>query len=446
MTSVVVDNLDQVLHGSPFVAYSYAYPHKTAYRALAEPLSLADAWRDERKDSLFLYMHVPFCEYRCGFCNLFTLSQPEQSLTGRYLAALRREAAANGAALVRPQFTRLAIGGGTPTFLSVDELQELFRLAEELLDVKPQTIPVSCEASPATLTAEKLSLLRECGVDRLSLGIQSFDERDARALGRPQTLAVVRQALSLVRDANFPTVNLDLIYGGSSQTRTTWLATVDEAIAFGPQEIYLYPLYVRPLTGLAKTARGTSVDWDEQRLALYRAGRERLLESGYRQVSLRMFQRGTGNVGPAYCCQDDGMIGLGCGARSYTRGLHYSREYAVSSASVAGILASYLRRRERDFTQVEYGFELDGDEQRRRMLILSLLQADGLQREHYTRRFQCDVFDDFPQLFGLIEHGLAQVDGQRVQLTSSGLERSDAIGPWLYSATVRRRTEEYAWR
>jgi oxygen-independent coproporphyrinogen-3 oxidase len=435
------EELDTVLHGTPYVAYSYAYPHKTAYRTLPELLLLGEVWGQEVQDSLFLYLHVPFCEYRCGFCNLFTLSQPEASLTRRYLAAMRREAAAYRHALSRPRFTRLAIGGGTPTFLAVDELDELFHLVEDLLDAAPAGIPVSCEASPATVTAEKLFLLRERGVDRLSLGIQSFDERDARALGRPQSLRDVRRALSLLADAGFPTINLDLIYGGSTLTQASWLATVDEAIAFGPQEIYLYPLYVRPLTGLAK-----GVSWDDHRLELYRAGRERLLKHGYQQVSMRMFQRGASGTGPVYCCQDDGMVGLGCGARSYTRGLHYSREYAVRSASVAGILADYVGRSETVFGRVEYGFRLDADEQRRRWLILSLLQASGLERANYARSFQGDVLEDFPQLLSLMEHGLARQHGENLQLTPQGLERSDAIGPWLYSQAVVRRKEEYAWR
>ena len=113
MTTAAADELDQLLAGSPYVAYSYAYPHKTAYRPLPQPIPLRDVWRDEAQDSLFLYLHVPFCEYRCGFCNLFTLSQPEESLTTRYLAAIEREANAVCEALDEPQFARLAIGGGT---------------------------------------------------------------------------------------------------------------------------------------------------------------------------------------------------------------------------------------------------------------------------------------------------------------------------------------------
>jgi oxygen-independent coproporphyrinogen-3 oxidase len=282
--------------------------------------------------------------------------------------------------------------------------------------------------------------LRERGVDRLSLGIQSFDSRDVHALGRPQSPADVERGLSLAQSAGFPTLNLDLIYGGSTQTAASWLATVDQAIAASPQEIYLYPLYVRPLTGLAKNTA-----WDDQRLALYRAGRKRILDHGFQQVSMRMFQRGATNSGPAYCCQDDGMIGLGCGARSYTRSLHYSREYAVGKSGVAGILGRYIRRREEEFGHVEYGYRLDADEQRRRLVIMSLLQASGLERVHYVRRFRCDVLDDFPQLLSLVERGLATLDGEGLRLTPRGLEFSDALGPWLYSTAVKQRMEEYSW-
>ena len=137
------------------------------------------------------------------------------------------------------------------------------------------------------------------------------------------------------------------------------------AARFEPEELYLYPLYVRPLTGLGR--RGQKAE-DDLRPACYRAGRELLLELGYRQVSMRMFQRAQAPAtdGPAYCCQNDGMVGLGCGARSYTRALHYSGEYAVGATGVREILAAYFAKAanlvntDDAFDFVDYGFRLDG--------------------------------------------------------------------------------------
>lgn len=446
--SLALDDWDTMLAGTPFVAYCYAYPHKTAYRPFAPPRPLSHLWRDESRESLFLYIHVPFCEYRCGFCNLFTQSQPSASAATRYLDTLRREAEAVAESLGDTSFARLAIGGGTPTQYSVEQLDELFGIAASL---GAQTLPTSCEASPATLTAEKLQLLRERGVTRLSLGVQSFDESDAKSLGRPIRRGELDHALELIQAIRPPVVNLDLIYGAESQTVESWLATIDEAVSHGPEELFLYPLYVRPLTGLMGRGVGESGGggWEERddRTRLYLAGRDRLLEHGYRQCSMRMFQRGVEPSGePEYRCQADGMVGLGCGARSYTRRLHYSREYAVSSSAVAGILADYLTRDRAAFSSVDYGFELNEDEQRRRWLILSLLQADGLELAGYRRRFHGDSLGDFPQLLGLVERGLAELSEERLRLTPLGLAWSDAIGPRLYSQSVSQRMEAYTWR
>jgi oxygen-independent coproporphyrinogen-3 oxidase len=459
MTALAEAELSELVAGSPYVSYSYAYPHKTAYRPLAPAVPLAEAWSDENTRALMLYLHVPFCEYRCGFCNLFTLARPDASLPAQYLAALRRQAEVTRAAIPCARFASLAIGGGTPTFLSTAELESLLRIATEIMGARPREIPVSCEASPATITAEKLALLRETGVSRLSLGIQSFDEHDAHAIGRPQRWREVETALALIHEARFPVVNLDLIYGGESQTLPSWLDSVARASDQRADEIYLYPLYIRPLTGLGRLGR----DWDDWRLELYRAGRDLLLERGYEQVSMRMFRHSDRHTpcavrerrhtecayypaAPVYCCQSDGMIGLGCGARSYTRSLHYSREYAVGSRAIGGILADYLRREATDFATCDYGIRLDEDEQRRKQVIVSLLQAEGLDLAAYRRRFGTGALDDLPLLAALGPAALATIDDEQIRLTPAGLERSDAIGPWLYSPAVRRRMEEYAWR
>jgi len=118
MRALADTQLEAVLAGSPYVAYCYAYPHKTAYRPLVPALPLDEAWRDEDTGALFLYLHVPFCEVRCGFCNLFTLARPEASLPAQYLAALRRQADVTKAAFPAARIAQLAIGGGTPTFLN----------------------------------------------------------------------------------------------------------------------------------------------------------------------------------------------------------------------------------------------------------------------------------------------------------------------------------------
>src|SRR4051812_26488312 len=115
MTSLSLPQADLADRSSQFVAYAYTYPHKTAYRHLSPPVPLAEAWSKENKDSLFLYVHIPFCEMRCGFCNLFTIAQPQETLVASYLQRVAVEANATRNALGQSRFAQMAIGGGTPT-------------------------------------------------------------------------------------------------------------------------------------------------------------------------------------------------------------------------------------------------------------------------------------------------------------------------------------------
>lgn len=425
--------LERMLRDSPYQGYAYAYPHKTAYRRLPQPLALRDVWTAEARDALFLYVHVPFCEMRCGFCNLFTQAGPRAHQVADYLEAVQREVRAVRHALGDVRIARFAVGGGTPTFLDEAALEGIFDWASEL-GAAPG-IPMSVETSPATATREKLALLRRRGVTRISLGVQSFVESEAANALRPQKTADVERALEAVRGADFPTLNLDLIYGLPGQTVQSWLDSVAQALRHRPEELYLYPLYVRPVTTLERSGE----TWEDVRLSCYREARALLLSADYEQISMRMFRaRGVpAEEGPAYCCQDDGMVGIGCGARSYTRGLHYSREFAVGARGIRAILSDYLARPTDRFAFVDYGFRLDTDEQRRRHVLQSLLQGTGLTFASYLARFGSQVLLDYPELLELEQEGLAERDDTCLRLTPAGLERSDTIGPWLYSECVR---------
>ncbi len=438
-------SLAQRLQQTPYVAYTYAYPHKTAYRTLEHPVALHDLWASEQRNALFLYFHIPFCEMRCGFCNLFTTANPPYALVHAYMHTLQQQAQQVRAALGAAPCTvaRMAIGGGTPTSLAEADLHTLFDIAEHTFGVDPAAMPVSVEVSPATATASKLQVLRMRGVDRISIGVQSFSEAEVAASGRSQRTATVMQALEHIRAAGFPTLNIDLMYGLPGQTPEQWRTTLQAALRCAPEELYLYPLYVRPRTGLAR--RGTSGDDDDTRLACYRAGRDLLLQAGYTQHSMRLFRahHAPAQGGPLYCCQEDGMIGLGCGARSYTRALHYASEYAVSVAGVRALLQHYLHQPPETFALAQHGYRLDHEEQCRRYIIKSLLKAEGLHLAHYHAWHGSSALQDVPELDDLLHHGMATLDSTWLRLTAAGLERSDTIGPWLYSERVQRLIEEY---
>lgn len=436
-------SLEARLADSPYQSYLYGYPHKTAYRPLEPTIPLDGLWAGERRDALFLYIHVPFCEMRCGFCNLFTAARPKGDFVTAYLDALARQCRRVRDSLGDARFARLALGGGTPTLLDEAGLEVVLDLAERTMGADLQHIPISVEVSPETVTAGKLRLLRRRGVDRVSIGVQSFLEAEAASVSRPQRAAEVAAALDALREAGFPTLNIDLMYGLPEQTLATWKTSLEAALRWRPEELYLYPLYVRPLTTLGRHGRA----WDDQRLELYRAACDLLGAAGYTQSSMRMFRAAHAPTddGPVYCVQTDGMVGLGCGARSYTSDVHYASEYAVGARGVREILEAWVASADEAFGVANYGVHLDGEDQRRRFAALALL-ADGIDLDAYRRRFGADPLADLPELGELEPLGLATRGADRLALTPAGLERSDAIGPWLCSDRVRDLMQSYALR
>lgn len=425
----------------PYQGYAYAYPHKTAYRPLEPPENLAAVWADEDKSALFLYFHIPFCEMRCGYCNLFTVANPDDDLVDRYLDQLDVQVSTVMEQLGKLTFARLAIGGGTPTRLTVPQLEQLFSLIQRLTRQDVLQIPASVETSPLTATPERLAFLKEAGVNRISIGVQSFVEAEVRAAGRSQRTYQVYAALDVIRQAEIPTLNIDLIYGLPGQTPASWRQSLKDALRWQPEEIYLYPLYVRPLTGLD----GRQQAGEDIRQDLFRRARDYLLAQGYVMRSMRLFQRQNAPqlISPPYSCQEDGMVGLGCGARSYTRTLHYSSEYAVSRGGVLSILKDYLDRPRRSFDAIHHGIRLSADDQHRRYVIKSLLRSEGVDRAAYHAYFGQDVLDHLPELWQLVEMNLAANNQSVICLTSAGLEYSDVIGPFLYSKLVRELIEQY---
>ncbi|MEJ2612017.1 MAG: STM4012 family radical SAM protein [Candidatus Thiodiazotropha sp.] len=437
------NRLQAHLDGMPYQNYVYSYPHKTSYREFKKTTLLKEAWESENKRALFLYVHIPFCEMRCGYCNLFTTAHPDPQWVDDYLAALHRQASVTANYLGDGfRFEQLAIGGGTPTYLTPEQLQRLFHVLRNELSLNAQGISV--EVSPATADAERLALLQQQGVTRISIGVESFDKEELHALGRPQKPDQVDRTLLRIRDIGVACLNIDLIYGSAAYSLKRWRYTIDRALAYQPEELFLYPLYVRPLTGLARKQQRQPED---HRLEAYFEARERLLTAGYHQTSMRMFVRADSRESRGqYRCQEDGMIGLGAGARSYTQSLHYSSHYAVDSSQIGQIISHYNQATEASLAQATYGYRLDREDQYRRYVLLSLLQESGLQCADYQQRFGSKVLDDLPEIGLLEDFGLGELQSEFIRLNERGIAYSDLIGSWLFSRRVRERMTEWHWQ
>ncbi len=416
--------------------YTYSYPHKHAYRKLEKPIDLNKVWEREDTSNLFAYVHIPFCEMRCGFCNLFTIANPKEGVD-RYLNALQREALEYKKSIPNIQFEEYAIGGGTPTFLEEDELAKMLSIFKNDLGVNTQSKYGSIEASPKSINKEKIHLIEEFGIDRISMGVQSWIEEETKLLGRPQSVNAVVRAVEDIASSKVPEFNLDLIYGIHSQTKESWLYSIDRTLEYSPTEIFLYPLYTRALTGLAKMQHSN----EDNRLYLFRIGRDYLLENGYMQTSMRCFRRADAPIiKNNYTSTKDGMIGIGAGARSYTQNLHYSSNYAVSRKATKNIINEYSLKEE--FTTIDYGFYLKEEEQLIRFLVKSLIDGGCLNKEAFRTRFGKDI-STINIIQRLFDFNWLEENEDYLQLNKSGMEMEDAIGPMLFSENVKFLMSEY---
>ena len=199
-------------------------------------------------DPLGLYIHIPFCEKKCPYCDFNTYA----GLHGLFQAtvdALCREMEQWRAQLGPRPLTSVFLGGGTPTVLNDHQLAQLFEAVHRCFTLKP-ACEITCEANPGTVDRPKFKTLRSLGVNRLSIGVQSFQPQELKFLGRIHDVDDVVRAFHAARDADFTNINLDFIFGLPEQSLANWQATVEQALMLGPEHLSLYSLIVEPDTPL----------------------------------------------------------------------------------------------------------------------------------------------------------------------------------------------------
>ena len=417
---------------NPYQQYMYSYPHKTAYGTLGG-IRLTD-YADRLADrECSLYFHIPFCQSKCGYCNLFSVTGQSQAFMEQYIDAMERHAGQVSGVLPKSVvFTDLTLGGGTPLMLSVPQLERVFRIAEEQMGFNAEGRQTVVETSPAQTTEEKLNLLREHHVTRISMGVQSFYEDELVALNRSHTVEQVRHAMEMIKKVGFSCVNLDLIYGIPGQTEKSFISSIDQALAYEPEELFVYPLYIKKDTYLSAQAVGMP----ETAYQMYLAAREHLRQRGYVPYSMRRFVRG-GDVEGLSGCGFDNTVSIGCGGRTYIDELHFCMPYGVRQSQCRGILHQYMETE--DYLAVRHGIILSGEEQKRRFVIKNILFGCGLSKAAYKKHFITEPERDFPVLADWIQKGYAYEEGQKIRLTERGYSLSDHLGPMLISDEVRQK-------
>jgi oxygen-independent coproporphyrinogen-3 oxidase len=346
-----------------------------------------------------LYIHIPFCVNRCSYCAFYSTIARDRKKQEQFFQGLEKELSA-----LPPDFApeTIFIGGGTPTAV---DFQCLEKFLPNLGRFSPQEF--SCEANPGTVDTERFSLLRDNGVNRLSLGVQSFNFQCLETLGRIHSADEAEKAFGLARAAGFENINIDLIFGVPSQTMEMVESDLDRALALGSEHIAIYNLMYEEGTPLTKLNPARLDDSLEREM--YDLIRVRLTAAGFVHYEISNFAK------PGFECRHNQLywnggeyIGCGPAAHSHWKG--------VRRANVSDLNDYCANGPRREFEE-----ELDPEAKERETLVMGLRQLAGVE-------VSSKVWKNLSGSFRTLEkQGLLAVDGRRVRLSEEALFVSDAV-------------------
>lgn len=369
-----------------------------------------------------IYIHIPFCLTKCPYCSF--ASRPCHGEPPEwYIATVIRQAVrlAGHPRIRKRRFGSLFIGGGTPTIYSGEVLAGLLSACRELFQFTDD-VEVSVEANPNTVSAEKFSVLKKAGVNRISIGVQTFEDHLLRTIGRSHSRADALTALRAARAAGFANISLDLIYGLPGQLKSDLLASLAAAFALAPEHISLYELMVEEGTAFAERAdrRELVLPNDDETFAMEGAAYDLLASHGYERYEIANFSR------PGFSCrhninywQNGSYLGLGAGAVSYLDG------YRIRNVVDPEAFRDSVWAGRQPIAEIE---RLDKEARFRETVIMGLRMLAGIDPANLERRFGISMTDYYGKtLEDLVSQGWLVLETGSLRLTAKGLPLANQV-------------------
>jgi oxygen-independent coproporphyrinogen-3 oxidase len=372
-----------------------------------------------------LYIHIPYCRQKCPYCAFFSQVHNDGDLT-RYAGLLLQEMRlAAESRSPQHRLDSIYFGGGTPSLLDPRQVAELIQQAGHLFGLADDA-EVTLEANPGTVDFQKLSGFRQAGVNRLSLGTQSFDDRMLRELGRIHTAQQAREALAAARQAGFDNIGIDLIHALPGQTSALWLAELRQAVQLAPEHLSIYGLTIEEGTPFAARYDSDSPLLPDQDLAagMFEVADDLLTAEGYEHYEIANYAlpgyRSRHNSG---YWQRDGYLGLGTGAHSLLRDSAYGTRFS----NVADLDEYRISLRNGELPRREI-ISLSRTDAMAEFLFLGLRMADGIKSSEFEQEFGSRLKDVFgSEISLLLEQGLLAEDNRGIRLTRRGMLLSNQV-------------------
>ena len=391
--------------------------------------------KQEEKQKKFaptaIYIHIPFCAKHCAYCDFNTYVEKAQAaIVGRTTDAICRDIERTAGELrevlpLRPIET-VFLGGGTPTFLSGEQLAQILRTVRGYFPFA-ENAEISSEANPGSSDAAKFDAMREAGFNRLSVGVQAFDDTLLTALDRFHTAGEAENALTLARKAGFANLNLDLMFGLPLQTMTHWQSTLERALALGTEHLSLYALTLEAGTRFERLYAGGKLELpnEDDELSMYERSIEILTAAGYEHYEVSNFARpGFRSRHNQVYWRNEAYLGFGPGAVSYVGGRRWKRERLPNR---------YAEKVEAGLDLSVESETLDADGALGETMMLGLRLRQGLPMQRIRDRFGVEPLEKFAaQIEALTKRGLMETQNDILKLTHHGLLlANDALSEFL---------------
>ncbi len=369
-----------------------------------------------------LYIHVPFCLKKCSYCDF--ISYPyDAALAESYVYALEKEMAFYAGNLSGGQRAAKSVylGGGTPTVLSGDQLAKILRISRSCFNI-PDNAEITVECNPGTVDREKLEKLRKAGFNRVSIGVQAYQQNLMSVLGRVHSWQEVLTCVRNSREAGFNNINFDLIFGIPGQTMRDWKETLDRVLELSPQHMSTYNLKIEPDTPLHRdVTSGYLLPCDEElELDMYWYTVDYLTNGGFMHYEISNFALpGREAVHNLIYWRNEEYLGLGPAAHSMVEGCRFNNVKSVET---------YIRRLQSGETAVDETLSLSQAEQMSESVFLGLRMIEGLDLEAFERRFGRSVFQVFSeQIRALQALGLIETAERHLKLTKKAIPVANEV-------------------
>lgn len=360
-----------------------------------------------------VYIHIPFCVKKCGYCDFNAYSGYRDATKARYVEAVCREIESRS----EPDtfVPTVFFGGGTPTVLPARDLVRILETVQAAFAVDGDA-EVTIEANPSDATAEYLAALRAGGFNRLSFGVQTFNDRLLKTIDRIHTADEARAAVAMAKDAGFDNISIDLMFALPRQTLADWDRSLDAAFALDVPHLSMYALVVEEGTAFwARQARGAlPLPGEEHEAAMFARAMERAAAAGYQRYEISNYARsGYASRHNQIYWRNEAYFGFGAGAASYRDGTRTMNErlpgrYADRVATTGAATVSEER--------------LDRRGAMGETMMLGLRMAKGVDLDAFAHRFGTRTEDEFgAQFASLIDKGLVEVVDGHLRLTPRGL-------------------------